>query len=131
MRKGLEMIDAQRMLDLIGSSDDPDKLRSWYVNARKAGCQDVADAAFRRLIAILPEEKPGTVEHDFRQTVHRPQVVEVLLQQVKDDIIALNRVGRGCLHLDIDNGLGTGDRTNRSCPRPMTRSGNRRGPPLL
>ena len=30
----------------------------------------LADLAFRRLIAILPQEQPGTIEHDFWQTIH-------------------------------------------------------------
>src|SRR4051812_18621237 len=65
-----QMKDTNKMFALIGSCEDPSKLRSWQDNARKAGRLDLADAAFRRLIAILPEEAPGTVEHDFWQTVH-------------------------------------------------------------
>ena len=64
------MKDAQKMLNLIGSCEDPEKLRSWHANARKAAHLDLAEAAFRKLIAILPEEKPGSVEHDFWQTIH-------------------------------------------------------------
>ena len=64
------MKDPHKMFALIGNCDDPGKLRSWQDNARKAGRLDLADAAFRRLIAILPDEAPGTVEHDFWQTVH-------------------------------------------------------------
>jgi len=76
------------MLSLIGTCDDPGKLRSWHVNARKAGRQDVADAAFRRLITILPEEKPGTVEHDFWQTVH---AFEHILKEERGKTVRLSR----------------------------------------
>ena len=64
------MSDPAKILDLIAICDDPEKLRSWITNARKAGDNRIADAAFRRLISVLPKEKPGTVEHDFWQTIH-------------------------------------------------------------
>jgi hypothetical protein len=64
------MSDPTKILDLIATCDDPEKLRSWITNARKAGDNRIADAAFRRLISVLPKEKPGTVEHDFWQTIH-------------------------------------------------------------
>jgi hypothetical protein len=64
------MSDPAKILDLIANCDDPEKLRSWITNARKAGDNRIADAAFRRLISVLPKEKPGTVEHDFWQTIH-------------------------------------------------------------
>jgi hypothetical protein len=64
------MSDPAKILDLIATCDDPEKLRSWITNARKAGDNRIADAAFRRLIPVLPKEKPGTVEHDFWQTIH-------------------------------------------------------------
>ena len=64
------MRDYTKILGLIAASNEPEKLRTWITNARKEGQEDVAAAAFRRLIAILPKEKPGTVEYDFWQTVH-------------------------------------------------------------
>jgi len=82
------MKNVQRMLDLIGICDDPAKLRSWRDNARNAGQLDLADAAFRRLIAILPEENPGTVEHDFWQTVH---AFEQLLKEERGKTVRLSR----------------------------------------
>ena len=64
------MSDPAKILGLIATCDDPEKLRSWITNARKAGDNRIADAAFRRLISVLPKEKPGTVEHDFWQTIY-------------------------------------------------------------
>src|SRR5207249_156186 len=64
-----QLKDHTKILSLIAICDDPEKLRSWIVNARKNGEGGVADAAFHRLIAVLPKEKPGTIEHDFWQTI--------------------------------------------------------------
>jgi hypothetical protein len=64
------MSDPAKILALIAICDDPEKLRSWITNARKGGDDRIADAAFRRLISVLPKEKPGAVEHDFWQTIH-------------------------------------------------------------
>lgn len=64
------MVDHAKIVALIDNCDNPDKLRTWIANARANGETGVAEAAFRRLIYILPQEKPGTVEHDFWQTMH-------------------------------------------------------------
>jgi len=64
------MPDYSKMLALIAACDDPAKLRQWITNGRKEKQKEIEDAAFRRLIAILPMEKPGTVEHDFWRTIH-------------------------------------------------------------
>ncbi|MCK1334728.1 hypothetical protein ACVW1A_002092 [Bradyrhizobium sp. LB1.3] len=64
------MPDHAKILALIAASEDVDKLRTWIVNARKEKQADIEEAAFRRLIEILPKEAPGTVEHDFWRTVH-------------------------------------------------------------
>ena len=82
------MKDAQKILDLIATCDDPEKLQTWRANARRAGRVDVADAAFRRRIAILPEERPGTVEHDFWQTVH---AFEHILTEERGKTVRLSR----------------------------------------
>jgi hypothetical protein len=64
------MADVAKILELIENCDDPERLRSWIRNAQEKGEPRVADAAFRRLVSVLPKEKPGTVEHDFWQTIH-------------------------------------------------------------
>jgi len=58
------------MLGLIETCDNPDLLKSWIRKVRDKGEARVADAAFRRLVSVLPKERPGTVEHDFWQTIH-------------------------------------------------------------
>ena len=64
------MSDNTGMIEKIVKCDDPDKLRTWIKNARFQNAMDVADAAFRQLISIIPSEQPGTVEHDFWQTIN-------------------------------------------------------------
>jgi hypothetical protein len=64
------MPDHASVLDRISKCDDPDQLRTWIKNARDKNADDVADAAFRRLVSIMPAEQPGTVEYDFWQTIH-------------------------------------------------------------
>ena len=58
------------MLEFVSSCEDPEQLRIVVENARKRGGTDLADAAFRRLVTVLPSEQPGTVEHDFWRTVY-------------------------------------------------------------
>ncbi|RUW81288.1 MAG: hypothetical protein E5V52_07050 [Mesorhizobium sp.] len=64
------MSDYSKIHSLIAVSNDPAKLRTWIENARKGGQVEIKAAAFRRLIAILPKEAPGTVEYDLWQTIH-------------------------------------------------------------
>jgi len=57
--------DQTRMLAYVETCDDDVKLRQIIVNARERGGFALADAAFRKLIDLAPEEEPGTIEHDF------------------------------------------------------------------
>lgn len=63
-------MDIQKIISQIHACEDPDLLRGWIKNAKRLGEPAVEDAAMRKLISIVPEEKPGTVEHDFWTTVH-------------------------------------------------------------
>jgi len=64
------MNDQAKMLEFVSRCQDPENLRSIIKNARERGATELANAAFRKLISILPQERPGTVEHDFWQTIH-------------------------------------------------------------
>jgi len=64
------MPDHAKLIALIAASEDVAKLRTWIANARREKQNDIEEAAFRRLIEILPKEAPGTVEHDFWRTIH-------------------------------------------------------------
>lgn len=63
-------MDKDKILKTISECDDPKKLRTWIENARNKDNEEIAQAAFRRLISLVPSERPGTVEHDFWQTIH-------------------------------------------------------------
>ena len=67
--------DESRMLAFVASCDDPEKLRTIIKNARERGAHDLADAAFRKRVSILPSEKPGTVEHDLWRMVYAFEAV--------------------------------------------------------
>lgn len=62
--------DLARMFEFVSSCDDPQKLRTIVDNARQRGATALADAAFRKLVSVLPSEEPGSVEHDFWRTVY-------------------------------------------------------------
>lgn len=64
------MSDHSKMLAFIAKCTNAEELRSIIKHAKDGSVAVVADAAFRRLISLVPAEHPGTVEHDFWQTVH-------------------------------------------------------------
>src|SRR5258707_12796991 len=76
------------MLTLIANSNDPEKLKSLIKNARDRWDAPLADAAFRKLISLVPSEQPGTVEHDFWQTIH---AFEYLLSEERERTTRLSR----------------------------------------
>lgn len=63
-------VNEARAVETINATTDPAKLRQIGENARRLGSRTVEDAAIRRLVAILPADPPGTIEHDFWQTIH-------------------------------------------------------------
>ena len=64
------MANHKNVLAAIASTTDPVKLRNFRANAKRLGAPEVEEAAFRRLVEILPEEEPGTLEYDFWKTIH-------------------------------------------------------------
>lgn len=59
-----------RHLAVIAACTDANSLRQMIANARRGRNQTLVEAAFKRLITILPAEQPGTLEHDFWKTIH-------------------------------------------------------------
>src|SRR5476649_1542184 len=59
-----------KILAFVGRCDNAGELESLIKNATKLGNATVAEAAFRKRISLIPDASPGTVEHDFWQTVH-------------------------------------------------------------
>lgn len=82
------MSDHTRILASIAASTDADQLRRFRENAQKKGVTVVADAAFRRLIEILPEQAPGSIEHDFWMTIH---AFEEVLRDERGRTVRLSR----------------------------------------
>ncbi len=64
------MADHSKILAFVAQCEDVEKLNALIKNARDRAESIVADAAFRKLISLVPSEQPGTVEHDFWQTIH-------------------------------------------------------------
>jgi len=64
------MTDHRQALAFIAKCDDAGKLRQLIKHAKAQGVTEVADAAFRRLIELVPAEKRGTVQHDFWRMVN-------------------------------------------------------------
>ncbi|WP_299812907.1 hypothetical protein [uncultured Jannaschia sp.] len=72
----------------VGAMDDPGKIRNLIANADRMGVGNVRDAAFRRLATVLAEGEPGSVEHDFWQTIH---AFEELLKDERGKTVRLSR----------------------------------------
>ena len=64
------MSDHSKTIGIIAACSDPKRLRAFMANANREGAEDVRAAAFRRLVEVLPEAAPGSVEHDFWRTIH-------------------------------------------------------------
>jgi hypothetical protein len=82
------MEDYTKILLFISRCEDVEKLKLILKNARDRGVATVADAAFRKLISIVPSEKPGTVEYDFWQTVY---AFEYALTEEREKTTRLSR----------------------------------------
>lgn len=82
------MADHKKVLASIAAATDPTKLRTLRENAQRLGVPEVDDAAFRRLVEILPEEAPGSIEHDFWKTIH---AFEEILRDERGKTVRLSR----------------------------------------
>ena len=82
------MTDHTKVLATIAKSTDANQLRRFRENAKRMGVTVVADAAFRRLIEVLPEEAPGSIEHDFWMTIH---AFEEVLRDERGKTVRLSR----------------------------------------
>ena len=87
-RKANPMADYSKVLAAIEKIDDAQQLRNTIKNAKTKGVPEVAEAAFRRLVEVLPEQKPGTVEHDFWRTI---AAFEEVLREERGKTVRLSR----------------------------------------
>ncbi|PZP29849.1 MAG: hypothetical protein DI613_11185 [Kocuria rhizophila] len=82
------MSDHAKILASIAGSTDAGQLRRFRENAQRIGVTAVADAAFRRLIEVLPDQAPGSIEHDFWMTIH---AFEEVLRDERGKTVRLSR----------------------------------------
>ncbi len=82
------MADHSRVIAIIETANNPDKLRQLMANARRMNAKEVEDAAFRRLVEIMPQEAPGTVEHDFWRSIY---ALEQVLSEERGKTTRLSR----------------------------------------
>lgn len=92
------MTNNEKILNSILECDDPAKLRIWIANARRKQETGIADAAFRRLISLVPSEQPGTVEHDFWQTI---QAFEFTLSDERGKTTRLSRTRQKVVRVGV------------------------------
>ncbi|MFI4998730.1 MAG: hypothetical protein ACHQK9_02520, partial [Reyranellales bacterium] len=78
----------RKILAFVDRCESPGDLESLIRNATKLGNKPVAEAAFRKRISLVPAERPGTVEHDFWQTV---QAFEYSLSEERGKATRLSR----------------------------------------
>jgi hypothetical protein len=78
----------KKIMAFIAQSTDVERLGSLVRNARAKGAAEVGDAAFRKLVSVVPAETLGTVEHDFWQTV---QAFEFTLSEERGKTTRLSR----------------------------------------
>ncbi|MFT4783436.1 MAG: hypothetical protein ACI9IV_001174 [Paracoccaceae bacterium] len=85
---GCAVANYSRVLEAIAASKDPKQLRRFQENAREKGVPEIVEAAFLRLLEILPDEVPGSVEHDFWKTIH---AFEEILREERGKTVRLSR----------------------------------------
>lgn len=62
--------DDSRTLGYIAACDDPAKLKTMVINARRQCNEAVVQAASLRLYEVMPSALPGTPEHDVWRSVY-------------------------------------------------------------
>lgn len=82
------MTDNSKILEFIDMCDDPEKLEVMICNAKEKGAFEVAEAAFRRRISLVPSERPGSIEHDFWQMIN---AFEHTLKEERGKTVRLSR----------------------------------------
>jgi hypothetical protein len=92
------MSDNRMALAFISTSQDKAALTQIVENARRKGAAEVEAAAFKKLIAIVPEALPGSLEHDFWTTIH---AFEFVLTQERGKTTRLARTRQKVQRLGV------------------------------
>lgn len=82
------MPDYARVIAIIETSEDPDQLRQFMENAKRMEAPNVYEAAFRRLVEILPNEAPEPIAQDFWRSIH---ALEQRLREERGKTVRLTR----------------------------------------
>lgn len=82
------MADHSKVFGIIAKSTDAGQIRRIRNNARRLGVPSVEGAAFRRLVEILAQHAPGSIEQDFWQTIH---AFEEILSDDRGKTVRLSR----------------------------------------
>jgi hypothetical protein len=88
----------RKILAFVERCEDPGHLESLIRNATKLGNKVVVEAAFRRRISLVPDQSPGSVEHDFWQTV---QAFECSLTEERGKTVKLSRTRRRAAEVGV------------------------------
>jgi len=83
------MVDqVAKMVEFIANCEDPAKLRQIAKNANSRGEAALEQTARLKLYQVLPNEKPGTLEHAVWQSIF---ALEDVLKQERGKTILLSR----------------------------------------
>lgn len=77
-----------KILAFIAKCENPKELKIIIKNAKAKADNGVAGAAFKRLVGLVPSEKPGTIEYDFWRSIN---AFELLLSDERGKTIRLTR----------------------------------------
>lgn len=93
------MTDYSKQLAFIETCDVPRKLRQLLAQAKGSGVTVLEEAAFARLVALEPQELPGSLEYDFlRSTEAFERVIGTRLSPIRQKVA---REGTSQVLLDI------------------------------
>lgn len=94
--------EINKALARVGKCDDPIELRKIIINAKRHEVPEVIRAAQLRLYELLPEQAPGSVEHDVWSCIH---ALEDALTEERGKTVRLSRtrqkIGRDGEHKTV------------------------------
>ncbi len=82
------MPDYPKVIAIIETSEDADQLRQFMENAKRMEAPAVYEAAFRRLVEILPNEADEPIAQDFWRSIH---ALEQRLREERGKTVRLTR----------------------------------------
>ena len=77
-----------KMIEFVANCDDAEKLRNIAKNAQAGGAGRLFAEAKRRLYAVLPAEKPGTLQYDVWRSIF---ALEDALKSERGKTVLLSR----------------------------------------